>query len=162
MEEIAAVVPPTHPPNLRICLYSLYSFNSFLFSMLCMLNSCVAGDNRSTVLGLNLMFLLVENRLAEFHSEVIERVITVWLLFCTSFKLKNCLTVCLFVITVGAIARCRAPNPHHCLPYNARAIPHGGSLQPNPISKVSHALTDILILHGFNRGNCTIFSGRMC
>jgi hypothetical protein len=39
-----------------------------------MLNSCVAGDNRSTVLGLNLMFLLVENRLAEFHSEVVERV----------------------------------------------------------------------------------------
>mmetsp|Transcript_3782 Transcript_3782/g.5006 ORF Transcript_3782/g.5006 Transcript_3782/m.5006 type:complete len:260 (+) Transcript_3782:87-866(+) len=32
--------------------------------------SCVAGDNRSTVLGLNLMFLLVENRLAEFHSEL--------------------------------------------------------------------------------------------
>jgi hypothetical protein len=33
--------------------------------------SCTPGDNRSTVMGLNLMFLLVENRLSEFHSEVV-------------------------------------------------------------------------------------------
>jgi 26S proteasome regulatory subunit N12 len=32
--------------------------------------SCVSGDSRSMVIGLNLMFLLVENRLAEFHSEL--------------------------------------------------------------------------------------------
>ena len=31
---------------------------------------CSPGDSRSVVTGLNLMFLLVENRLAEFHSEL--------------------------------------------------------------------------------------------
>jgi 26S proteasome regulatory subunit N12 len=32
--------------------------------------SCQPGDARSCIVGLNLMFLLVENRLAEFHSEL--------------------------------------------------------------------------------------------
>lgn len=42
------------------------------YSLPCTLSShsCTPGDNRSTVTGLNLMFLLVENRLSEFHSEV--------------------------------------------------------------------------------------------
>ena len=31
---------------------------------------CQAGDAKSLVVGLQLMFLLVENRLAEFHSEL--------------------------------------------------------------------------------------------
>lgn len=33
-------------------------------------SSCCSGDNQSSIVGLNLMFLLVEHRLAEFHSEL--------------------------------------------------------------------------------------------
>lgn len=101
---------------------------------------------RGPILGLNLLYLLVENRLAEFHSEVTKpKVLKKRAYPLIDFKfrfffgggssnivsmgLRN-LYICLYppFMSAGALERGGARRPLRLLPPPARAAPHGREL----------------------------------
>ena len=82
----------------------------------------------NAILGLNLLYLLVENRLADFHCEVIVHLFSLMLLISSHLPLPAVCSLLLYL--VGASFRRGEAAAHSHVLHTARPAPGGGIVRP--------------------------------